>query len=69
MMLDGQIARRARCEYIFFMTQCPVVLLIELNQNLTALHDETYCEVVAQVLAEADGGHCSDSSNCSCVNV
>jgi len=39
------------------MTQGTMVLLIELKQNLTALHDEAYSELVAQVLAEADGMH------------
>ena len=55
MMLDGQIARRGRCEYTFLLTQGTMVLLIELKQNVTALHDEAYSELVAQVLAEADG--------------
>jgi len=57
MMLDGQIARRGRCEYTFLLTQGIMVLLIELKQNVTALHDEAYSEFVAQVLAEADGMH------------
>ena len=58
MILDGQIARRGRCEYIFLMTQGTMVLLIELKQNLTTLYDEAYFEFVAQVLAEADGVQC-----------
>lgn len=57
-MLDGQIARRGRCEYTFLMTQGTMILLIELKQNLTALHDGAHSEFVAQVLAEADGVHC-----------
>jgi hypothetical protein len=58
MTLEGNIARRGRCEYTFIMTQGTMILLIQLKQNLTALHDATYSEIVAQVLVEADGAHC-----------
>lgn len=54
-MLEGQVAKKVRCEYTYILTGGIMVLFIELKLNLGAMNDDGFSDIVGQVFAEADG--------------
>ena len=54
-MLDGQIGRRGRHEYSYIFFEAAMLLLIELKRGLHGFAHGQHSNIVAQVIAEADG--------------
>jgi hypothetical protein len=55
MPLEGNMARKGRCEYTWILTGGTIILLVELKLNLRSLNADAYSDIIAQCCAEADG--------------
>jgi len=69
--IEGQVSRKGRCEYSYVFFDACMVLLVELKLKLGSLTDNNFSNIVAQVMAEAEG-RASFSSSClmvSCIDL
>ena len=53
--IEGQASRKGLCEYSYIFFDACIVLLVELKLNLESLTDNNFSNIVAQVMAEAEG--------------
>jgi len=54
-MMAGSMGKRGKCEYTYTFFEGVILLLIELKYDLINFNHHDYSDIVAQVMAEADG--------------
>lgn len=54
-MMAGSMGKRSKCECTYTFSEGVILLLIELKYDLINFNDHDYSDIVAQVMAEADG--------------